>query len=72
LNVKAEEEAASGSSIAHDFIDALTSHFTQALPIVVGFLVLVFATVVIIRLVQRFLWERQIDEYNRGERDSVG
>ena len=42
----------SGFSIAHDFVDPLTTKFVEALPIVVGFLVLVLAVVTVIAFVR--------------------
>jgi hypothetical protein len=54
-NAFATEEAGgatSGSSIAKDFIEPLTTKFTEALPVVIGFLVLVAAVVMVIKFVQ--------------------
>jgi uncharacterized membrane protein AbrB (regulator of aidB expression) len=65
-----------GAEIAHDFIDPIQAHFVEALPIVIGFLVLVAAVVFLIRFLMARAaygsWNDEIDEYNRGERDSVG
>jgi hypothetical protein len=46
--VPAENDPVSGFSIAHDFIDPLTTKFVEALPIVIGFLCLVTAVVMLI------------------------
>jgi hypothetical protein len=70
----------SGAEIAHEFIDPLTTRFVEAVPYVIGFLVLVSATVFVIAFVRSRgtmgAWERdhrsELDEYDRGERDSVG
>ncbi len=53
-SVAAAEEPAgtSGSAIAKSFVEPLTTKFVEALPIIVGFLVLVAATVAIIKFVQ--------------------
>jgi hypothetical protein len=45
-------EATSGKGIADAFVTPLTTKFTEALPIIIGFLVLVAATVAIIKFVQ--------------------
>jgi hypothetical protein len=54
--VAAAEEVAgedtSGKKIAESFVTPLTTKFTEALPIIIGFLVLVAATVAIIKFVQ--------------------
>lgn len=42
----------SGKSIAEDFVTPLTTKFTEALPVVIGFLVLVAAVVMVIKFVQ--------------------
>jgi hypothetical protein len=47
-----EEGSTSGSAIAKDFVEPLTTKFTEALPVIIGFLVLVAATVAIIKFVQ--------------------
>jgi hypothetical protein len=47
-----EESGTSGSDIAKDFVEPLTTKFTEALPVIIGFLVLVAATVAIIKFVQ--------------------
>jgi hypothetical protein len=46
------EEAASGSAIAKDFVEPLTTKFTEALPFVIGFIVLVSAVAMVIKFVQ--------------------
>jgi ABC-type Na+ efflux pump permease subunit len=47
-----EPTGTSGKEIAESFVSPLTTKFTEALPVIVGFLVLVAATVAIIKFVQ--------------------
>jgi hypothetical protein len=52
LAVEGEGGGTSGKEIAESFVTPLTTKFTEALPVIVGFLVLVAATVAIIKFVQ--------------------
>jgi hypothetical protein len=61
---------------AHDFTDPVQGAIETALPIVLGFIAAVFAIGLVIKWVMRTaqyeLREREYQEYERGERDSVG
>jgi hypothetical protein len=70
----------SGAEIALMFVSRLRSVFLEALPVVIGFLVLVAAVTLIVRFLlargYSARWESdhsaELDAYDRGERDSVG
>ena len=61
---------------AHDFTGPVESAVSSALPVMVLFIAGIFAVALpvrwIVRIVQYETREREYEEYERGERDSVG